>query len=198
MNRRRTGPSKGDMREAAILDAARTLFTEQPFDAVTIDDLARAAGLSRTGFYFYFRTKGAVLTALMARFWDVLGASHVWFDSTGPSPALLREQLLASARLWREHAGVLSCTPSSAEVREFNTRVTARHDQRCADKISRDQELGTATTTIAAIRLAEMIGAIRDARWAQMAKASDTELDDAVQDIAEAIQRLVYGPTTAS
>ncbi|HWS35964.1 MAG TPA: helix-turn-helix domain-containing protein, partial [Actinoplanes sp.] len=145
MAQRRTGPSKGDRREAAILDAARTLFAEQSFDTVTIDDLARAAGLSRTGFYFYFRTKSAVLTALMGRFWDDLGASHVWFDSTGPSPDLLREQLRASAQMWREHAGVLSCTASSAEVREFNARVTARHDRRCADKISRDQELGTAT-----------------------------------------------------
>ncbi|GAA1656561.1 TetR/AcrR family transcriptional regulator [Actinoplanes couchii] len=196
--KRRTGPSKGDLREAAILDAARTLFAEQPYDAVTIDDLARAAGLSRTGFYFYFRTKAAVLTALMARFWDVLGASHVWFDSTGPSPVLLREQLLASAQLWREHAGVLSCAPGTAEVREFNARVTARHDERCAEKISRDQQLGTATTTIPANRLAEMVGAIRDARWSQMANASDAELDDAVQDIAEAIQRLVYGPTPVS
>lgn len=195
MAQRRTGPSKGDLREAAILDAARTLFTEQSFDAVTIDDLARAAGLSRTGFYFYFRTKSAVLTALMIRFWDDLGASHVWFDSTGPSPGLLRVQLRASAQLWREHAGVLSCTPSSAEAREFNARVTGRHDRRCAEKISRDQELGTATTTISAIRLAEMIAAIRDARWAQMAKAPDDALDAAVQDIAEAVQRLVYGPT---
>lgn len=199
MNRRRTGPSKGDLREAAILDAARALFAEQPYDAVTIDDLARAAGLSRTGFYFYFRTKSAVLTALMTRFWDTLGDSHVWFDSTGPSPGLLREQLRASARLWREHAGVLSCAPtavaSSAELREFNARVTERYSRRCADKIRRDQELGTATTTIAADRLAEMVAAIRDARHAQLTDATDAEIDDAVRDIAEAVQRLVYGPT---
>ncbi|WP_436532183.1 TetR/AcrR family transcriptional regulator [Actinoplanes sp. HUAS TT8] len=191
-SRRRTGPSKGDLREAAILEAARRLFAEQPYDAVTIDDLARAAGLSRTGFYFYFRTKTAVLTALMANFWDELGDSHVWFDSTGPSPELLRDQLRVSARLWREHAGILACAPTSGELREFTARVKARYDERAADKIRRDQERGVATTAIAAPRLAEMISAIRDARYEHLARATDEELEAAVADLAEAIQRLVY------
>ncbi|MBB2947793.1 AcrR family transcriptional regulator [Actinoplanes lutulentus] len=195
--RRRSGPSKGDLREAAILDAARRLFGEQPYESVSIDDLARAAGLSRTGFYFYFRTKGAVLTALMSRYWETLGASHVWFDSDGPSRELLREQLRSSAYLWREHAGVMKCAPTavatSSELRDFMTRVKSRQDERASDKISRDQRDGTATTSIAAPRLAEMISAIRDARYTQLANASDADLEAAVEDIAEAIQRLVYG-----
>lgn len=190
--RRRAGPSKGDLREAAILEAARRLFAEQPYDTVTIDDLAGAAGLSRTGFYFYFRTKTAVLTALMAHFWDELGASHVWFDSTGPSPELLREQLRTSARLWREHAGILTYAPPSGELREFTAKVKARYDSRAADKIRRDQDLGEATRSLAAHRLAEMISAIRDARYDQLANATDAELEEAVTDLAEAIQRLVY------
>ncbi|MFI1993503.1 TetR/AcrR family transcriptional regulator [Actinoplanes sp. NPDC020271] len=189
---RRNGPSKGDLREAAILEAARGLFAEKPYDAVTIDDLARVAGLSRTGFYFYFRTKDAVLTALMSRFWDELGDSHVWFDSTGPSPELLREQLRASARLWREHAGILACAPTTGELREFTGRVKARYDQRAADKIHRDQEQGSATTTLPAHRLAEMISAIRDARYEQLAAATDADLEEAVADLAQAIERLVY------
>jgi AcrR family transcriptional regulator len=189
---RRNGPSKGDLREAAILEAARDLFARKPYDAVTIDDLAGVAGLSRTGFYFYFRTKDAVLTALMGRFWDELGDSHVWFDSTGPSPELLREQLRASARLWREHAGILSCAPTSVELRGFTGRVKARYDERAADKIRRDQEQGSATTTLPAHRLAEMISAIRDARYEQLAEATDADLEEAVADLAQAIQRLVY------
>lgn len=189
---RRNGPSKGDLREAAILEAARGLLAEKAYDTVTIDDLARVAGLSRTGFYFYFRTKDAVLTALMSRFWDELGDSHVWFDSAGPSPELLREQLRTSARLWREHAGILACAPTSGELREFTARVKARYDERAADKIRRDQEQGTATTAIPPHRLAEMISAIRDARYEQLAEATDADLEEAVTDLTQAIQRLVY------
>ena len=196
--RRRSGPSKGDLREAAILETARRLFAAQPYESITVDDLAGAAGISRTSFYFYFPTKAAVLTALMARYWDALAAAQVWFDSSGPSPDLLRDQLRASARLWREHAGVLSCAPSaaasSAEMRDFLTRVKSRHNDRAADKIRRDQEQGSATTAIGATRLAEMIGAIRDACYVHLGDATDAELDKIVGDIATAVQRLLYEP----
>ncbi|GAA0448895.1 TetR family transcriptional regulator [Paractinoplanes deccanensis] len=197
VTRRRTGPSKGDLREAAILEAARALFTERPYESITIDDLAGGAGISRTSFYFYFPTKTAVLTALMARVGDELAASHVWFDAEGPAAGLLREQLAASARLWRDNAGILSCAASamatSPELREFVGRVRTRYDERAAEKIRRDQAAGTATTAIAAHRLAEMISAIRDARYEQLAGASDDELREAVDDLTEAISRLVYG-----
>jgi AcrR family transcriptional regulator len=189
---RRNRPYKGDLREAAILEAAQRLFAEKPYDTVTIDDLAGVAGLSRTGFYFYFRSKDAVLTALLTRFWDQLGDSHVWFDSTGPSPELLREQLRVSSRLWREHAAVLACGTTSGRLREFTSQVKARYDERAVEKIRRDQEQGLATTTLPAHRLAEMISAIRDARYEQLAAATDAELDEAVADLAEAIQRLIY------
>jgi AcrR family transcriptional regulator len=196
VTRRRTGPSKGDLREAAILDVARRLFSERPYESVTIDDLASGAGISRTSFYFYFPTKTAVMTALMSHVWDELAASHVWFDAPGPSPELLRAQLSTSARLWRANAGVLSCAAtavaSSGELREFVGKVKARYDDRAAEKIRRDQDAGAATTGIAARRLAEMISAIRDARYEQLAGASDAELEEAVDDLAEAITRLVY------
>ncbi|MEV4343065.1 helix-turn-helix domain-containing protein [Actinoplanes sp. NPDC049596] len=197
VTRRRTGPSKGDRREAAILDAARALFSERPYESVTIDDLAGGAGISRTSFYFYFPTKTAVLTALMSHVWDELAASHVWFDADGPAPELLRVQLETSATLWRANAGILSCAATavatSGELRSFIGRIKARYDERAAEKIRRDQDNGTATTAIPAHRLAEMISAIRDARYGQLAGASDAELREAVGDLAEAIDRLVYG-----
>lgn len=195
-SRRRGGPSKGDLREASILRVARRMFAERSYDAVTIDDLAGGAGLSRTSFYFYFPTKPAVLTALIAQVSDDFAASHVWFDSSGPAPGLLREQLLASARLWRANAGLLSCSAtaatSSGQIRDLLARTKARYEERAAGKIRRDQADGTATTAIAADRLAAMISAIRDTQYAKLASATDPELTDVVEDLVTAIQRLVY------
>ncbi|GAA4946301.1 TetR/AcrR family transcriptional regulator [Actinoplanes utahensis] len=194
--RRKAGPSKGDLREAAILDVARRMFAERSYEAVTIDDLAAGAGISRTGFYFYFPTKPAVLTALMARVSDDFAASHVWFDSTGPAPDLLREQLLMSARIWRANAGLLSCSAtaaaSSEPLRDLLTHSKARYDERAAAKIRRDQANGTATTAITAERLAEMISAIRDTQYGRLDQATDTELRNVVDTLVTAIQRLVY------
>ncbi len=49
----------------AILAAARGLFAERGFDAVTMADIARAAGLAKGTLYLYCRTKEEVFLALM-------------------------------------------------------------------------------------------------------------------------------------
>ena len=62
--RRSTRPS-GDDREAAILATAERLLADKKFADISVDDLAKGAGLSRPTFYFYFPSKDAVLLALM-------------------------------------------------------------------------------------------------------------------------------------
>ena len=63
-SRRSTRPS-GDDREAAILATAERLLTDKAFADISVDDLAKGAGLSRPTFYFYFASKDAVLLALL-------------------------------------------------------------------------------------------------------------------------------------
>jgi AcrR family transcriptional regulator len=62
--RRSTRPS-GDDREAAILATAERLLADKKFADISVDDLAKGAGLSRPTFYFYFTSKDAVLLALI-------------------------------------------------------------------------------------------------------------------------------------
>jgi TetR/AcrR family transcriptional regulator, ethionamide resistance regulator len=62
-SRRGARPS-GDEREQAILDTARRLLEERSIAEISVDDLAKGAGLSRPTFYFYFPSKDAVLFAL--------------------------------------------------------------------------------------------------------------------------------------
>ncbi|MFI5954205.1 TetR/AcrR family transcriptional regulator [Cryptosporangium sp. NPDC051539] len=64
--RRKARPS-GDERESAILATAERLLGERPFAEISIDDLARGAGISRPTFYFYFASKEAVLLSLLDR-----------------------------------------------------------------------------------------------------------------------------------
>ena len=64
--RRSTRPS-GDDREAAILATAERLLADRKFADISVDDLAKGAGLSRPTFYFYFASKDAVLLALFRR-----------------------------------------------------------------------------------------------------------------------------------
>ncbi len=62
--RRSTRPS-GDDREQAILATAERLLEERAFADISVDARAKGAGLSRPTFYFYFKSKEAVLLSLL-------------------------------------------------------------------------------------------------------------------------------------
>lgn len=61
---RRSARPSGDDRELAILSTAEQLLRERPLADISVDDLAKGAGLSRPTFYFYFPSKDAVLLTL--------------------------------------------------------------------------------------------------------------------------------------
>lgn len=64
---RRSRKPTGDDRERAILETAEVLLAERSLHDVSVDDLARGAGISRPTFYFYFPSKDAVVLALLDR-----------------------------------------------------------------------------------------------------------------------------------
>lgn len=78
---------------ARLLKAAKALFLQQGFDAVTVDDICVAAGMSKGGFYHHFRSKEDVfrLVALeeLGRELDLLVRASPGTDSTGGADALL-------------------------------------------------------------------------------------------------------------
>src|SRR3954447_4189877 len=64
---RRTPRATGEERERAILQTFERLLEERALHEISVDDLARGAGISRPTFYFYFASKEAVLLTLMDR-----------------------------------------------------------------------------------------------------------------------------------
>src|SRR3990167_7322248 len=54
-----------EQRENALLDAARQLFAEQPWDRVTIAEVAAAAGIGKGTVYKHFPSKEALYARLM-------------------------------------------------------------------------------------------------------------------------------------
>ena len=60
-------PDKRNGTRQAIIDSALRLFAEQGYDAVRVQDLARAAGVSRATFYNHFSEREEVLGALFER-----------------------------------------------------------------------------------------------------------------------------------
>jgi TetR/AcrR family transcriptional regulator, ethionamide resistance regulator len=64
---RRSARPSGDDRELAILTTAERLLEQRSLADISVDDLAKGAGLSRPTFYFYFSSKDAVLLTLFER-----------------------------------------------------------------------------------------------------------------------------------
>jgi AcrR family transcriptional regulator len=60
----------GDERERAILQTAEGLLETHSLAEISVDDLARGAGISRSTFYFYFPSRDAVILTLVDRMVD--------------------------------------------------------------------------------------------------------------------------------
>jgi TetR/AcrR family transcriptional regulator, ethionamide resistance regulator len=64
---RRSTRTSGEDRERAILESAERLLEEKPLSEISVDDLAKGAGISRPTFYFYFPSRDAVVLTTIER-----------------------------------------------------------------------------------------------------------------------------------
>jgi len=58
--------SRGDRQRDAIVTAVRELLQERPFADLSVSTISERAGVARSGFYFYFDSKYAVLAVIVA------------------------------------------------------------------------------------------------------------------------------------
>ena len=58
--------SRGDRQRDAILAAVRDLLQERSFADLSVSTISARAGVARSGFYFYFDSKYAVLAVILA------------------------------------------------------------------------------------------------------------------------------------
>lgn len=62
--KRATNDSEKEQRRALLLVAAQVLFEEQPFEQITMANVARRAGVAKGTLYVYFETKEALFLTL--------------------------------------------------------------------------------------------------------------------------------------
>jgi AcrR family transcriptional regulator len=66
--------SRGDRQRDAIVRAVRELLQERSFSDLSVSTISARAGVARSGFYFYFDSKYAVLARIVAEALDELDA----------------------------------------------------------------------------------------------------------------------------
>lgn len=93
-------------------------------DTLTVEDIARGAGISRGALYFYFGSKQEVLVALVSRTVAALReAARIATADEGSDPRRsIRDALVATAASWREHGRSMRiAVDHSAVVPEIGT-----------------------------------------------------------------------------
>lgn len=111
-------------RSTGILEAARRAFAEKGFDGASMQDIARAAGMSAGNFYRYFPSKDAIVAEMIAR--DLAGVKADFARLlAAPDPALalfhafesrLEQQHCPDGPLWAEIEAAARRKPHIAEM----------------------------------------------------------------------------------
>jgi TetR/AcrR family transcriptional regulator, ethionamide resistance regulator len=108
--RMREAPRRaGDVNEAALLDAARDLVLSGEFHDTPIGQIAQRAGISRQGFYFYFKSKEELLAQLVT---ETLYAGQHWretlydHDASDP-PGVIRAMVSGTVAMWQRSPEIL-------------------------------------------------------------------------------------------
>jgi AcrR family transcriptional regulator len=103
--RRRAKVSKGDLREQALLDAAEEILRRSAVTGLTMEAVAKQAGITRSAAYFYFASKEEVVRAVIERatrhIYTGLEASGDAVDTTG-----VKQAVGVQLDNWRHHGHI--------------------------------------------------------------------------------------------
>ena len=199
---RRAPRATGDDRERAILETAERLLAERSLGEISVDDLARGAGISRPTFYFYFPSKEAVLLTLLDRMVEEARTEQgdVLERLADDPAARLREGLTAFHRVFGAHRAVTLASAeariTNAEVRELWAGVMETWVSEAAEAIEAERARGAAPAGIPARDLAiALIQMNERVLYASFAAETPSIPEDQVIDVLLGIWvRAIYGP----
>jgi AcrR family transcriptional regulator len=165
---RRSARPSGDERELAILATAERLLEDRPLTEISVDDLAKGAGISRPTFYFYFPSKEAVLLTLLDR---VVQEADSTLQSLadgldGDRDKMWRTGINVFFQTFGSHKGAaragMAAMASSAEVRSLWSKFMQKWIAYTAAVIAGERERGVAPETLPALELATALNLMNE------------------------------------
>lgn len=132
------------------MQTAERLLEQRPLAEISVDDLARGAGISRPAFYFYFPSKDAVMLTLMDRMVEEAGAARdEVLERHAEEPAkALRESTLVFYETFGAHRAVVRAvadmSATNAEARALWSQIMQAWVDNVAEKIESERARGAA------------------------------------------------------
>ena len=165
--RRRLAAGENPEKRRQILDGARRVFSTLGFDATSVSDIAREAGVSKGTLYVYFENKEQLFTALIDEERQHIQADlFATLDSADDPAATLRAfgtqfaRLMTTERIVRAQRVVVSMAERMPELtRAFYEAGPQRTLERLALYLSEQQDAGRlqiADPTLAAAQFIDL------------------------------------------
>jgi len=157
---RRSARISSDEREQAIMRTAEQLLQERSLTEISVDDLARGAGISRPAFYFYFPSKDAVVLELIDRVVEeATAAKEEAVDDRLDDPAAgVREAIQIFYEMLGAHRAVIRAvvelSATNAEARELRATITEGWVASVTEQIEEKRAQGLAKDGLPARELA--------------------------------------------
>jgi AcrR family transcriptional regulator len=202
---RRAARVSAQEREAAILETAERLLEDRSVQDISVDDLARGAGISRPSFYFYFPSKEAVFLTLIDRLVEQADTGREVIERIHEDPATRwREGLQIFFDTFGAHRAVVRAGAElravNAEARELWSSVMDNWVGYAATAIAAERARGAAPPGVEPRQLAIALVSMNErVQYATFAGDPPSIPDDAVMDVLLAVWlKSIYGEAPAA
>jgi AcrR family transcriptional regulator len=203
LSRRPESPTeKRQAIEVAVLAAMEDLLGEgAPYATLSVERIARRAGISRTAFYFYFADKRELLMRLATKLADDLyREADAWWSGAGDGPEQLTTALAKIAALYRAHdplvRAIVELSTYDEVVGPFWQALVGRFVDASAGRIASELDAGGAAPSPEATAFALVWMTERTLH--QMLVQDDGDRDDElVEALAGVWVATVYGRSAA-
>jgi AcrR family transcriptional regulator len=149
------------------LATAERLLEQRRLADISVDDLARGAGLSRPTFYFYFPSKDAVLLTLFERV--IVEADSALEDMVANPPADLKALWRTGINVFVETFGshravslAANAARTNADMRELWSRFMQKWVGHIATVIETERARGAAPVTLPAHELSAALNLLNE------------------------------------
>jgi AcrR family transcriptional regulator len=198
---RRARRPSGDDREKAILATAESLLETRGLHEISVDDLARGAGISRPTFYFYFPSKEAVILTLLDRVAEEARAirGRALEEAGEDVPELWRRGLVSILETFRAHRSLMlavsQMVPDSEEVRKLWSRIMEGFVEDIQLGIESERARGAAPPGVPARQLAIALNWMTERTFGAALAGQEPHLDEdeAFEVVLAVWSRAIYG-----
>lgn len=195
--------ARGDQRREALLRALDDQLRVRKLDDISVADLTDAAGITRSAFYFYFESKAAAVTVLLASVQEqaenstdlLVGEEGVFRDRISAALERLADRVVENAHIYR---ALLTARTTHEPTRAMWDGGRTLLAEPIADRIRTEREAGRAPDGPEPQALAEALVRINESVLECLAHTPEAPRDPLLTTAADMWVRSIYGRPDAA